>query len=759
MSSKTKGGNGYRVIGTRPIRHDGVDKVIGRAVYGHDVTLPGMLHGAILRSPHAHATIKSIDTSEAEASPGVKAVITARDLPALADKLEDLGEAVVNLRDVSTNVLAAGKALYHGHAIAAVAATTLNAAQEAVKKIKVEYEVHQPVLTVQDALAPDAPLLHPDNKTKSLGGDTEEPSNIASYFQHKKGDIDKGFEEADIIFEREFNTATVHQGYIEPHNVVAQWNADESVIIWCSTQGSFMIQSQVAQLLKMPVSKVRVIPTEIGGGFGGKIQVYIKPVAAVLSKLTGRPVRIVMDRHDVFKATGPTPGSNIKIKLGATNDGKLVAAYAYLAYEAGAFAGSPVGAAGMCVFACYDIPNVQIDGYDILCNKPKTSAYRAPGATNAALGTETIIDEICEKIGIDPLEFRKNNGAKEGVSRADGPIYERIGYIETVEAALAHEHYSAPLGDAPEGKVRGRGVASGFWMNYGGQSSVNINVNGDGTVTLIEGSTDIGGTRTSIAMQAAEVLHLKAEEVRPLVVDTETIGYTDVTGGSRTTFGTGLAAIEAAKDVLCQMKARAAKMLEVDADDIEYSDKVFSCKSDPEKKHTFEEVAAKTGQTGGPVVGSATTSPPSHGPAMATHIADIELDTDTGKIDVIRYTAIQDAGKAIHPSYVEGQMQGGAVQGIGWALSEEYIYDKQGHLLNSSFLDYRIMTTLDIPMIDTVIVEVPAVAHPYGVRGVGEVPIVPPPAAIANALYRAAGVRMEKLPMSPRNVLEAMGKI
>jgi CO/xanthine dehydrogenase Mo-binding subunit len=466
-----------------------------------------------------------------------------------------------------------------------------------------------------------------------------------------------------------------------------------------------------------------------------------------------------MDRHEVFQATGPTPGSNIKIKLGTTNDGKLVAAYAYLAYEAGGFAGSPVGAAGMCVFACYDIPNVQIDGYDILCNKPKSSAYRAPGATNAALGTETLIDEICEKLGIDPLEFRKNNGAKEGVSRADGPTYDRIGYIETVDAAMAHEHYSAPLGDAPEGRVRGRGVASGFWMNFGGQSAVNINLNGDGTVTLVEGSTDIGGTRASIAMQAAEVLHLKAEEVRPIVVDTETIGYTDVTGGSRTTFGTGLAAIEAARDVLRQMKERAAKMLEVEAEDIEYSDKVFSSKSDSEKKHTFEEVAEKTGQTGGPVVGRATTSPPSHGPAMATHIVDIELDIETGKIDVIRYTAIQDAGKAIHPSYVEGQMQGGVVQGIGWALSEEYVYDDEGHLLNSSFLDYRMMTTLDLPMIDTVIVEVPAKDHPYGVRGVGEVPIVPPPAAIANALYRAAGVRMEKLPMSPKNVLEAMGTI
>ncbi len=759
MSSETSGSNGYKVIGTRPIRHDGIDKVIGRAVYGQDVSLPGMLHGAILRSPHAHATIKSIDTSEAEAHPGVKAIITARDLPALADQMSNLGENVVNLRDVSTNILAAGKALYHGHAIAAVAATTLNAAQEAVQKIKVEYEVQQPVLSVQDALAPDAPLLNPENKTKSLGEDTEEPSNIASYYQHKKGDIDKGFEDADVIFEREFDTATVHQGYIEPHNVVAQWNADESVIIWCSTQGSFTVQSQVADLLNMPVSRVRVIPTEIGGGFGGKVQVYIKPVAAVLSKHTGRPVRMVMDRHEVFQATGPAPGSNIKIKLGATNDGKLVAAYAYLAYEAGGFAGSVVGAAGTCVFACYDIPNVQIDGYDILCNKPKTSAYRAPGATNATFCTEAVIDEICEKLEIDPLEFRKRNGAKEGVSRADGPTYDRIGYIETLEAALAHEHYSAPLGDAPEGKARGRGVASGFWMNFAGQSAVNINVNGDGTVTLVEGSTDIGGTRASIAMQAAEVLHLEAEEVRPLVVDTEAIGFTEVTGGSRTTFATGLAAIEAAKDTLNKMKERAAKMLEVEADDIEYSNKVFSCKSNPEKKHTFQEVAEKTGQTGGPVVGSATTSPPSHGPAMATHIADVELDLETGKVDVIRYTAVQDVGKAIHPSYVEGQLQGGAAQGIGWALSEEYVYDDEGHLLNSSFLDYRMMTSLDLPMIDTVLVEVPAADHPYGVRGVGEVPIVPPPAAVANALYRAAGVRMEKLPMSPKNVLEAMGKI
>ena len=745
----------YKVLGTRPIRHDGVDKVTGRALYGADFQTAGLLHGKILRSPHAHARIKSIDTSRAEAHPDVKAVVTAADLPTAPDKIADLGEGAVNLKYLCDNILASDKALYTGHAIAAVAANDPHTAEEVLELIDVEYELLPPVLEVREAMEDDAPLLHENLKTDAMGEKSEKSSNVASHFQHKKGDIGAGFAEADVIVEHDFVTGTVHQGYIEPHNATALYNPDGQLTIWCSTQGAFAVRQQVAEILQIPVSKVKVVPMEIGGGFGGKISVYLEPVAALLSQKSGRPVKVLMNRTEVFEATGPTPASYIRVKMGVTNDGRITAAEGYLAFEAGAYPGSPVGAGAMCIFSPYNIPNGLIDGFDVVVNKPKSNAYRAPGATNAEFATETVVDEICEKIGMDPLEFRILNGAEEGVSRIDGPVFPRIGCIETTEAAKEHPHYTAPL----EGQNRGRGVASGFWFNVGLKSSVAINVNPDGTISLVEGSTDIGGTRASIAMQAAEVLGIPAESVYPTVVDTNSVGYTDVTGGSRTAFATGYAAYEAAQDVKQQMVERAAKLWEVDMAEVQFADGDFICVNGKDERMSFKELAARLDEVGGPITGRASVDPTGVGGAFATHIVDVEVDSDTGKVEILRYTATQDAGKAVHPSYVEGQMQGGVTQGIGWALNEEYIYDNEGRLTNASFLDYRMPTCLDLPMIDTVIVEVPNPGHPYGVRGVGEVPIVPPPAAIANAIYRAIGVRMKELPMSPGRILKTIGKI
>ena len=745
----------YKVVGTRPIRHDGVDKVTGRALYGADFQTVGLLHGRVLRSPHAHARIKSIDTSRAEAHPGVRAVVTAKDFPAVEDKIADLGESAANVKDLQDNVLAGEKALYKGHQVAAVAAIDPHTAEEALELINVEYEVLPPVIKVLDAMKEDAPLLHEEMRTDEMGEKSDKPSNIASHFQHKQGNLDKGFDEADVVVEHDYTTETVHQGYIEPHNATALYNPDGQLTIWCSTQGAFAVREQVSEILDIPVSKVKVVPMEIGGGFGGKINVYIKPIAAMLSMKTGKPVKVLMSRADVFEGTGPTPGSAVHVKMGATKDGRITAAEAYLAFEAGAYPGSPVGAAAFCVFSPYKVENAQVDGYDVVVNKPKTAAYRAPGATNAAFAAETVIDEICEKIGMDPLEFRILNSAKEGDIRVDGPPAPRVGFVETVEAAKDHPHYSAPL----EGENTGRGVASGYWPNFGMKSSVVINVTSDGTISLVEGSTDIGGTRAAIAMQAAEVLGIPAESVTPTVADTDSVGYTDVTGGSRTAFATGYAAYEAAQDVKQQMIERAAKLWEVDAGEVQFADGVFSSVNGKEQEIDFKGLAARLDETGGPVVGRGTADPNQPGPSIGLHVVDVEVDPDTGKIQILRYTATQDAGKAIHPSYVEGQIQGGAVQGIGWALNEEYIYNEKGEMTNASFLDYRIPTCLDLPMIDAIIVEVPNPGHPYGVRGVGETPIIAPPAAIANAVYRAIGVRMKELPMSPGRVLKAMGKI
>jgi xanthine dehydrogenase molybdenum-binding subunit len=746
----------YRVIGTRPVRPDGVDKVTGRAIYGADVQLPRMLHGRVLRSPHAHARIKSIDTRKAEALPGVQAVVTSADLPdrAASARLGELGD--VNLRHMSNNVLARDKALYAGHAVAAVAATSPHIAAEAIRLIEVEYEPLPPVLEVRGAMEADATLLHEDLRTDTGGEKSSQPSNVAAHLIFEEGDVEKGFAQADLVVEREFRTATVHQGYIETHNATAEWRADGYLTIWCSTQGAFPARTQVAQILDHPISQIKVVPAEIGGGFGGKISVYLEPVAALLSRKTGRPVKVLMDRAEVLLGTGPTPASHMRVKIGVTKDGRITAARADIAFDAGAFPGSPVGAGCMTVFAPYRLENVRIDGWDVVVNKPKSNAYRAPGATAAEYACEVVVDEICEKLGMDPIEFRLKNGAKEGDWRAAGPPYPRIGNLECLQAAKDSAQYRTPLErQGPDGKRRGRGVASGYWFNVGLTSSASGRLNPDGTITLLEGSTDIGGTRASIAMQFAEALGVAYEDVHPQVVDTESVGFTEVTGGSRTTYATGYAAYELAQEMQRKITTSLAELWEVPANSISVNGAQYSANG---KSASLAEVAKALEEAGVHVTASVTVSPTGAGGAFATHVADVEVDPETGKVDVIRYTAVQDAGTAIHPSYVEGQMQGGVAQGIGWALWEEYTYDEQGRLRNSTLLDYRMPTALDVPLIETIIVEVPNPGHPYGVRGVGEVPIVPPPAAIANAIYDAVGVRFYELPMSPHKVCMAVQK-
>ena len=742
----------YDVIGKNPHRHDATDKVTGRAQYGADIRLPGMLYGAMLRSPHAHARILSVDTSKAEAYPGVRAVVTAKDLPDVESKIAELGEGTINLRHQSNNVLAKDKVLYFGHAVAAVAAINSHVAEEAAALIEVKYEVLPPVLDVRKAMQADSAILLEDMRTDELGKKGDVPSNIAAHYQEQVGDIENGFQDASVIVEREFFTSMVHQGYIEPQNATAQYNPDGQITIWCSTQGSFGVREQTAEILEIPISKLRVIPMEIGGGFGGKVGVYLEPVATLLSRKSGhRPVKMTMSRSDVLAATGPTSGSYIKVKMGASRDGKLTAVQATLAYEAGAYPGSPVGGGMGVMFAPYRIENALVDGYDVLVNKPRTAAYRAPGGTNAAFACETVIDELCEKLGMDPIKFRLLNGAKEGDRRLDGPVYKRIGFLETLEAAQNSPHYSAPL----EGPYRGRGMAAGFWYNYGGKSSASASVNSDGTVSLSTGSVDIGGTRTSLAMQLAEGLGIPAESVRPSVADTDSVGYTEGTYGSRTTFATGWAAYEVSKLLQEKLVERAALIWETEVDKIRFEHGAFSF---GEKQMTFKELASRLDETGGPVVASAAVRPEHSGHAFATHIVDVEVDPETGKVQILRYTAVQDAGKAIYPMYVESQMQGGVAQGVGWALNEEYLYDEQGRLVNSSWLDYRMPVTLDLPMIESIIVEVPNPGHPYGVRGVGEVPIVPPPAALANAIYRAVGVRMNTLPATPARIVAELNK-
>ncbi len=744
----------FKWIGTRPIRPDGVDKVTGRAKFGADYAFPGMLVGKVLRSPHAHARIRSIDTSKAEALPGVKAVITAVDLPDQEFAYVGPERVAVNFYHVTRNVMAREKALYEGHAVAAVAATDPDIADAALRLIAVDYEVLPHVIDPLEAVRPGAPLLHEDMITRGVEPVPTTPSNVSKVVNFEIGDPAAGFAAADEVVEMDFDTQPVHQGYIEPHACTARYNEDGQAEIWSSSQGHFVVRALTSRLLGLRAADLRVYPAEIGGGFGGKTVVYLEPLALALARKSNRAVRAVMTREEVFKASGPTSGGAMTIKIGCTRDGTITAAEGSFHIQAGAFPGSPVMNCCMCAFAPYAIENQKAVGYDVVSNRPKAAAYRAPGSPISAFGVESVLDILAKRIRMDPLEFRRKNAAVEGTRTIMGTSHPSFGYAETIDVLTDHDHLKQPLGSN-----QGRGVASGYWFNGGGESSATLHLNADGTAVVATGSPDIGGSRASMALMAAEALGIDYDRVRAIVTDTANVGYTHVTGGSRVTLATGAAVIKAADACIEELRKRAALIWDVDVDGVIWEDgmaKPASTNVGDFEPLSLQELAAKAAQTGGPIGSAGQVNAGGVSPGLATHVVDVEVDPETGKVTILRYTASQDVGRAIHPSYVEGQIQGGVVQGIGWALNEEYIYNDKGQLENAGFLDYRVPVASDVPMVEAVMVEKPNPNHKYGVKGVGEVNICPPMAAIANAIENATGVRMQSLPMSPPRLLAAI---
>ncbi|MDG1532763.1 MAG: xanthine dehydrogenase family protein molybdopterin-binding subunit [Paracoccaceae bacterium] len=735
--------SGFKFVGTRPKRPDGIDKVTGRAKFGADASAPGMLHASILRSPHAHAKILNIDTTKAAAAKGVKAIVTRADF---AEGLEG------DNWDILENVMASDTALYDGHAVAAVAATSALAARDAIKLIEVTYEILPHVTDVDKAMEDDAPIIRAGTADASVP--TGMNGNVVRYHESGHGDVDEGFAAADLVIEDSFRTEATHQGYIEPHACLAQMGTDGKAELWCCTQGHFNVQKICAALVGTETSQIRVTASEIGGGFGGKTAVFIEPVALALARKANRPVKLVMSRSEVFRATGPTSSTSIDVKIGMTKDGKITAAKGVFRLQGGAFPGAPAEFTAMCAFAPYNLKHVSQIAYDVLCNRPKQAAYRAPGSPMAAFAVESVIDELCRKLDLDPLDTRLKNASHEGTKASYGPKFEAIGLVETLEEAKAHDHYKTPL--KPN---QGRGISCGFWFNHGGETAVSLALSEDGTAAISVGTPDIGGSRASMALMAAEELGIPYENIRTTIADTATLGYNEVSHGSRVTYASGLATIKAARDAVDKLCHRAAAKWGIDRDAVAWEDGC-AVPSGPNAGDfdplPLADITANMGATGGPLVGHYEASPEGAGVSFATHIVDAEVDKETGQTKIVRYTVIQDAGKAIHPTYVEGQYQGGAAQGIGWALNEEYIYGEDGRLQNANFLDYRIPVASDLPMIDTVIVEVPNPGHPYGVRGVGETSICPPLAAIANAVSDAAGVRLKELPMSPPRILEAL---
>jgi xanthine dehydrogenase molybdenum-binding subunit len=747
----------FRIIGRKTPKVDAIDKVTGRAQFGADVSLPRLLVGKVLRSPHAHARIRRIDIRQAAALPGVHAVITGNDLPTVTPGAPmAAGTATAYDAYLSQEVLARDRVLFHGHAVAAVAATSSDIAEAALALIQVEYEPLPFVLDPVEAMRPDAVRVHDDLFTQAASGKATTPSNVAEHLEMGRGDVGQGFAQADVVVERTFKTRSVHQGYIEPDAETAWVHEDGSVVVWANTQTTFTQRHELAMLLDLPVSRLRVVPTEVGGAFGGKESVRVSALCVALSRKAGLPVRITLSREEVFRATGPATATVSTVKVGARRDGTITAIQARLVYDAGAFPGAPLRSAIRRVFSHYRTPNLKIDAYDVVTNKPHVAAYRAPGATPTNFALESVIDAVGEAVHMEPLAFRLLNVSRPGDPMPDGVTFPSVSLIEILQRVRQHPCWTTPL----TGPNQGRGIALGLWTQPGGTTSCHITLSMDGSVTLVLGTVDLSATRTSLAMVAAEALGLEMADVRVVVGDTDMVAYSGASAGDKVTYVTSKAIIKASDDLLQQLKSRVAAALEASAQDIVYERKRFWVQGSPERGVSLADVARRTMQSGGSIMGygsaSDTFSAVALAPNAAAHVADVEVDRDTGQVKLLRYTTFQDVGLCVNPDQVEGQMQGGATQGIGWGLAEMYLIDEQGAVRNANLLDYRLPSAMDVPYIAADVVEVPSGDHPYGIRAVGQVPIVPPAAALANAIYRAVGVRLYELPMTAERLYRAM---
>ncbi len=752
-------------LGARVPRADGLERVVGQARYGADFQLPGMLYGKVLRSPLAHARIRRIDFAKALALPGVVSVITAGDFrtgPApTADPHAPAGSydpgheeehAGGSRPNASRVVFAGAKALWAGQPVAAVAATSLEAAEAALGLIEVAYEMLPTVESAEQAMLPDAPLLHNTLFTTTLGKNADKPSNVATYVELSRGNLEQGFSQADIVIEDTYRTRVISQGYLEPRATLARVDATGKLTVWSSSQGSFSIQQQVAEIMNLPLEKVNIIPTEIGGGFGSKNQGILEPMAAMFAVKTGRPVKMVMGRDEEFKAGRPGAASVIHVKMGVKRDGTLTAAQLRVIMDGGAFPGGPVGAATTTGIGPYRIANFRIQGYDVVTNKPPVGAYRAPGSPQAAFAVEQHIDRLAKAIGMDPLDLRLKNIAGEGDRLPTDAPLPKVGFRTTLETVKNSEVWK----HRPSKPLQGRGIACGMWLGGLQPNSCFLKLNGDGSLGLMVGTVDVTGTRTTFKQMVAHEFQLSVDDIAVTTLDTDTAPYASTSAGSKTTYTMGIAIKQASDNLKKALLARAASILDLPQDQVGYRAGHFHSLNDPRRTVSLKDLGARSvASGGGPLLATGSAGTFKAAPTFAAHVVDVEVDPETGKVQVLNYHAFQDCGFAINPTLVEGQMHGGVAQGVGWALTEEYVF-VDGLLRNPSFLDYRMPTALDMPFIGATLVQVANPESPYGVRGVGEVPIVPPMAAVANAIADAVGVRINELPMSPERVFWAI---
>ena len=745
----------YAVVGKRLPRIDAGERVTGRAIFAADLVRPGMVVGRIKRSVHAHARIRQIDTSRARALKGVLAVVTATDFPEVRPgTLIPFGETGADAWVSAVIVLARERVLWRGQPVAAVAAVDAHVAAEALDLIAVDYEPLPALLSIDAAMAADAPVIHPDLKPKGFDGGLAPVRNAGSRTLVERGDVAAGLASSAATGEASVVVDTAHQGYIEPHACVAEADPQGNVTIWASTQGGFQTEIQTSVILGLPQSKLKVVPMEVGGGFGGKITVHVEPIAARLAQISGRPVKVVMSREEMLAGgSGPAAAAQIRVKVGADGAGKLTAIDGHYLFDTGGIPGTPTTLLMQASANCYQWPAVRLEGLDIVTNKPRTEAYRGPGGIQAAFAVEQAIDELAIRLDMDPLELRRRNASVTGSAMPIGTPFPSLGLTTILDRVAAHPCWTEPL--APGRLPRGRGLALGYWRGTSMTSAAHVTMSGDGKPMVTMGSVDISGTRTAMAQVAAEEFQLAIDDVAVVMGDTKSVGYSDAAAGSRVGRTMAAAVSEACRDALGQLRRRAAEKLQAAEGDLAYAAGVFRVAGSGSASINLFELMRAT-LTDGAIIGRGVSTKLPFGVEIGAQVADVEVDPETGQVTVLRYTAFQDVGRALNPVAVEGQIEGSVVQGIGWALTEGFDYAPDGRMRNASLLDYRMPTALDVPPIEVVLIEVPVPGVPYGVRGVGEMPIVPPGAALANAIRRAVGVRVGHMPMTPERVRAAV---
>ncbi len=749
----------YKAIGRPTPLVDGRAIVTGEIQYTPDLHLPGMLYARFVTSAYAHANIRGVDVTEALKVPGVAAVLTARDLPDIPPSSR------------SQLLLARGRAIFAGQPVALVLATSEMAAEDGVYQVVVDYEPLPVAVTMDEAMSDDAPLVWPGGVPSDagdtgvhgadIGSDHESEgkrSNIASQDSFTRGNVTTGFAEADAIVERTFTTPMVHQNPLETQSLLAQPDAATGgVTLWASTQAQFGVRQEVAQVLGVPESDVRVIGMPVGGGFGSKNGLY-EPLVALVARKMGRPVRLVLTRMEEMLAASPAPAVRVHARLGAKRDGTLTALEADIFVDNGCYPFELAGFLSHMLGSFYRVPHLRIHHTDVLTFKPSAGAYRAPGATSVIFVIDSLMDELASSLRADPIEVRLLNAARPGDPMVHNVTWPSMGMHEVLEALRAHPAWQQR--DQARAQGKGVGIAVGGWPGGTEPAAALCSLQRDGLLHVHVGSADLTGTATGMVLLAAEAFGIAPEKVRVHIDDTESAPYAGASAGSKVTYTVGSAVMLAAREAKQQVLAIAAEELEVALEDLEIVDGKVQVRGVPGKAVPLENLAQQTmgwSAKYAPVIAQGRLAKTASAPAFSAQLAEVEVDRETGEVHLHRLVIVQDAGRAINPLAIQGQMMGGATQGVGWALYEKMIYDTSGQLLTGTWMDYAVPhSTQAAPNMETVIIEIPSENGPFGARGVGEVPVVPTPAAIANAIADATGIRLSDLPMTAPKVMSAL---